>query len=136
MITKKCFVGIEAEGPYRGTQTLFVPGSFPEDQLIGEKLPAAIQLVCKNIYYGAGEDWEYQGDLVMALCGMLRWTLSPNMNLLVERKLNKELYVIDFSTGTIYHKLVSKSHITWWLGGTRISSCEKNDPLFLQDTEI
>lgn len=59
----KCFVGIEAEGPWRGRTTLFVPGS-----VTPERFRACLkQAEVKCIYYGAGNDHGLRQDTLEAI---------------------------------------------------------------------
>jgi hypothetical protein len=60
----KCFVGIEAEGPWRGRQTLFVPGSASP-----ERVSACLrkyEVAC--VYYGAGNDRNLRHDTLDTIC--------------------------------------------------------------------
>jgi hypothetical protein len=68
---KPCFVGFEAEGPYRGAPTLFVPGSTPPNIFHAARMNAVRWKddLCKTritsdheplrYYFGAGDDRTY-----------------------------------------------------------------------------
>ena len=60
----KCFIGIEAEGPNRGSSVLFVPGSVSPERL--QKVLNK-NLTFSRIYYGAGNDRTIQLDTLSAI---------------------------------------------------------------------
>jgi len=53
---KKCFIGIESEGPLRGEITLFVPGSVSVERF--DAVSLAYLGIIDAVYYGAGNDKE------------------------------------------------------------------------------
>ena len=50
----KCFLGIEAEGPYKGQKVLFIPGTISIERI--EKVLKKVESKIDRIYYGAGND--------------------------------------------------------------------------------
>ena len=53
-VQKNCFVGIEAEGPFSGSRTLFIPGSCSIPQMAAALAVTSNKI--KSVYYGAGND--------------------------------------------------------------------------------
>lgn len=52
----RCFLGIEAEGPYRGRSALFVPGSVDKTEALRCYRKVTQERFVDLIYYGAGND--------------------------------------------------------------------------------
>lgn len=64
-VRTRCFLGTEAEGPRRGTKTLFIPGSVSPERI--EKATEGLSLGSgkfgfSSIYYGAGNDFPLRED--------------------------------------------------------------------------
>lgn len=69
----KCFIGTEAEGPNRGTTTLFVPGSTTPAQLTDVLMPLSHDM---PIYYGAGNDRAVRHDTFELIS---KWRSAKNI---------------------------------------------------------
>lgn len=72
MKTKNCFIGIEAEGPLRGINTLFVPGDTSPERL-SEVLQRIQGQNILALYYGAGGDANLRADTIKYIA---EWRLT------------------------------------------------------------
>jgi hypothetical protein len=67
-VKTRVFVGIEAEGPRRGTLTVFVPGSTePRDFTTAMNVLDEKRFPYQQIYYGAGNDRKVRSDTLAAI---------------------------------------------------------------------
>lgn len=149
-IRTKPFVGIEAEGPYKGDKTLFIPGSFPSDQV--ERLFEVLSHAgCKRVYFGAGND--YANLNLNTLAAILK--LIPPESLIVEchqlttqltRMLDHRTVIVvhvppaEFSWRNVFYKHVTNGQVVWettWMEGAQDKiTTQLDDPLYQQDQEI
>ena len=139
-VKTNCFIGIEAEGPFRGKKTLFIPGSFP-----GEKLTAILEKYksqVERVYYGAGNDREinqetvkeilkyFLGNLLTIECELIpKWT----------RKFTLDICIVTFdyeSYDCDWFKIIIPPKIKWLSYEGKEIVTYINDPLFSQDVDI
>lgn len=135
MITKKCFVGIEAEGPLRGKKTLFIPGCVTLEE-VSKLRPDLLEV--KNIYYGAGESYKF--DVVTFIC-IMRLAATMEIPLTWERSIGNHvpLLVDIIEKERTYHFIkVTLPEVIIWVNAVTNEQIQTNtdDPLFQQDKEI
>lgn len=129
----KCFVGIEAEGPWRGRTTLFVPGSVTPGRF--EACLQKAEVRC--IYYGAGNDHGLRHDTLEAI-------RAADLPIIIEvDRFHPELYDINWAKVV---GLDCKGHdFTKWFEADRIvwadeHGCRwitsKQDPWFQADLYV
>ena len=83
------FEGIEQEGPFKGSPTLFVVGDVPESDTINA-LAAHPHLT--QVYFGAGGRFDYSAATVSAI-----WEAYPELQVTVENP-NIDVKLLGFST--------------------------------------
>lgn len=149
----KIFIGTEAEGPFRGKQTLFIPGSCSiEDikRVVDNPLFQAEFNGPIRVYYGAGNSWDIESPVLEYL---MKWTnpskltvevfyfgsqllkdLNPDDRFLmtiVAQSCDKELInQIDFL------KILTDTHVIWLGNNKQYWINRLDDPLYQQDKEI
>jgi len=70
-IQSSCFVGIEAEGPLRGSVGLFVPGSVSVDRVKQLVSLNVLERYCvRHVYYGAGNDHCLSREMLVYLSSL------------------------------------------------------------------
>lgn len=143
MKTNKPFVGIEAEGPYRGQMTLFVPGSVTPEQFFVASTQKGLSV--RRCYYGAGEDRKLNGFTLAAI--MARF--PPEYTTIEVEEVGElwpcfhpkhtivSLNVTDVMERANFFKKVENGEVSW-LGKKWNEEYVTpiNDPLFDTDKEI
>lgn len=158
-IRKRCFVGVEAEGPFQKRLTLFVPGSCTP-----EEFRAAVQrldIYCKGrkperAYIGAGNDCDFISEQLFEAVRMVYLpediTIEvSNLDFADHQYLKPSLPFIgtvvthtadnidgDGGLGersNIYYKEIGADHIFWRNKYTTFTTA-LNDPLFLSDRTV
>jgi len=158
----ECFIGVEAEGPNRGSSVLFVPGSVTVER-ISKVLRKYLLPGVTRIYYGAGNDRNISLPVlyrILSYADLCSYGVDVEIDSLynagIVRKLLKE-YNLDWSTifFHLYHndsncvtsskykmnnnfeKYVFNGVIVWQSTTTGNIYCTSmSDPLFEQDTFI
>ncbi len=135
----KCFVGTEAEGPYRGLQTLFVPGSVDPDRvarLLGKYIVQAV-------YYGAGNDRVLRQDTLCLLAdgvvdGYKVCTVEVGAHSMpLPAKIERMCCTVGFGVkGLRFRKWFEKDRVVWEDSMGRQWITSVHDPLFLADMYV
>lgn len=159
----RCFVGTEAEGPFRGTENvLFVPGS-----IVAHELHRAVNALHKKpsrIYYCAGNDRVINTDTLTRLCRVAASSggvpvdieVADHVQAQVLISLAREYPVILQSLSCVvalthtahaelfhaldgvehFHKYVDSVRVRWEDANGKTYETQLNDPIFNQDTFI
>ncbi len=135
----RCFTGIEAEGPWRGEATLFIPGSTSPAE--ARKAVAATTTI-KRLYYGAGNDRDIRADTLRELLATKRLltievdeqSLSTAYSLMRSDVTVVSTSPVDYEQ-VDYIKIIAGGWIHW-IGHSKSYSTPVADPLFLQDKDL
>lgn len=139
---KKPFVGIEAEGPFRGKETIFIPGGTHPDT-IEWCLKKISNWYDHRVYYGAGDDRRFRPETLQRILNnwpssMVTVEVNSLDDIPVECRRDK-LTIVSMSIADVYqcyNKQIRNGVITWYSPHGTDYSCPINDPLFAQDKEI
>lgn len=142
MITKKAFVGIEAEGPHRGQKTLFIPGSLLPTEFVVASMMHGKEV--ERVYFGAGEDRNLNGFTLAAIANCF-----PAKSITIEVDEVGDLWPcfnahytivshnpLDIMERANFYKKVEDGVVSWIDGPGIEYVTSVNDPLFAQDKEI
>lgn len=117
----KCFVGVEAEGPLRGTVTLFVPGCVEAKRFVD--VYRQVEGDVRAVYYGAGNDIELRRDTLEEMQGSGLEHLTLDMGF----EMNCD--------GIFYKKVVTELAVSWVKGDQRFVTL-KTDLLYSMDRYV
>jgi len=143
-VQSKCFVGIEAEGPYRGTATLFIPGKASI-----ESIRKAMSVINTPIalYYGAGNDRNINPDTLAFLShsASFLFTIETDLSHLPIARIDSRRLVVLFledkeaepPNGFDFSKRIVDGNLIWVhrVGSHRFST-PTDDFLFSLDKYI
>lgn len=128
-----CFIGYEAEGPLRGSVTLFVPGSVNQSRFL--LLCNKYKHLIRSVYYGAGNN----NKIDKGTAGVIRKHCTAlGLNCTIEAYEDGRVFVTVYQVGNVsgqgFIKEVSEHFIEWkspLFGTTYVTLV--SDPLFESD---
>jgi hypothetical protein len=129
MISSKCYVGVEAEGPHYGNKMLFVPGDCEPDRFkkVWEQQKANVD----GVYFGAGGNRYLNADTLK----VIRDGTGYGIRIVETITIQGELLVFDLPNGKIYRKYETDTLVVWEpMPGSHHSLL--SDPNFATDQEV
>ena len=143
----KIFVGVEAEGPYRGEVVLFVPGSVGSSRLQKVVESGILEKYrIDRIYYGAGNDRNLNKDTLLYLRDQVRMLTTVEGESLWEgfgdifSRWDVGLTLVSMDSESIkvhYRKKIENSLIIWQeINGNKVYKTSVWDPLFQGDFSV
>lgn len=148
---RKAFIGIEAEGPYKGLKTLFIPGSYDQ---VSRALSKGVEEGVEQVYYGAGNDREISPDIIKHIEGVC---IESGLKFMVEIEQDDaddfaetlhegvlEAVMLassyhslsSFRKGVDYVKVTENGLLVWYSRKAQCWQTRIDDPLFAQDRYI
>ena len=162
-VKTRVFVGIEAEGPDRGTVTMFVPGSMePRDVIVAFNVLDEKRFPYKQVYYGAGNDRQVRSDTLAAIIDRIdtrsTW-FAPKLSMechtwadfdqtvsfgvMAGKHFPQEFLVVTFGDrenipeyGNCWTKQITPAGIVWTSRGGTEHVTKIDDPLFSFDKYV
>jgi uncharacterized protein (UPF0276 family) len=131
MLTNECFVGCEAEGPYKGNWMLFVPGCITPSKFT--EVWERTKLQHLGIYFGAGGYRELRVDTLEAIRKVVDRERVPFMIETLTGIKNGDIVVIDVVKSNMYFKKELGPIIVWDRDPTPITITFFDDPNFYMD---
>jgi len=162
-VKTRVFVGIEAEGPDRGTVTMFVPGSMePRDVIVAFNVLDEKRFPYKQVYYGAGNDRQVRSDTLAAIIDRIKATSRYNppklsmecltwadfdqtvsFGVMAGKHFPQEFLVVTFGDrgnipeyGNCWTKQITPAGIVWTSRGGTEHVTKIDDPLFSFDKYV
>jgi len=162
-VKTRVFVGIEAEGPDRGTVTMFVPGSMePRDVIVAFNVLDEKRFPYKQVYYGAGNDRQVRSDTLAAIIDRidtrstwfapklamecLTWAdfdQTVSFGVMAGKHFPQEFLVVTFGDrenipeyGNCWTKQITPAGIVWTSRGGTEHVTKIDDPLFSFDKYV
>ena len=162
-VKTRVFVGIEAEGPDRGTVTMFVPGSMePRDVIVAFNVLDEKRFPYKQVYYGAGNDRQVRSDTLAAIIDRIKATSRYNppklsmecltwadfdqtvsFGVMAGKHFPQEFLVVTFGDrenipeyGNCWTKQITPAGIVWTSRGGTEHVTKIDDPLFQFDKYV
>ena len=130
MRSESCYVGIEAEGPYKNKNLLFVPGGVsPEEfNIAWTKMKKEVA----GVYYGAGSNAPLRKDTIKRIEETDRGKVFVVE--FVDRE-NQERYVFDCYKEKLYKKSETDLFVIW-IEQPKVYFTWTNDIRFTTDKEV
>jgi hypothetical protein len=130
MQTNKCFTGLEAEGPYRGKNMLFVPGCVGPNEFM--EAWKKVNHRVDGIYFGAGG---YRKELNPETFKVIRGIHCTILMVETQEK-NGDIMVYDMRKSIMHYKNENPLFIEWDNEGHETLITFWDDPHFATDKEV
>lgn len=142
----KCFIGTEAEGPYAGRLTFFVPASVRPGEFLKAWAACQGREEVKAIYYGAGNDRRFRSDTYYAVFKMASDYEIPvvvevdKLGDLTVPVFEQKVTFVSYDPRDLrrvdYVKTVHDRKVNWYSSDGTVVTTAEDAPAYAHDKEI